>query len=255
MWLRSSMVEQATHNRQATGSNPVGAISLHSKTINHRRIVGCAMAWSLFLGGWITATPVSAQEADPPLRGLASLSGVAASALRASDCLPGCRRDMGVQCVQVHIQNNTDQPITVNGNEASGMVGTASLPVASEPVTEKESGCGLTAADVGLLAVIGVTTVGFGQDMLFERLTTPKTLGEAFFRDGARHKVEGVRFGRRLLMPGDETTGWLCFNGSITPDTVSLPVAGMDGKQAGELKLSVAGAAAPPIPQGKIERR
>lgn len=40
MWLHSSMVEQATHNRQATGSNPVGAtFHYHSQRPFHNHVV------------------------------------------------------------------------------------------------------------------------------------------------------------------------------------------------------------------------
>lgn len=208
--------------------------------ITHR-IAAIVLMW----GASGTHTPAWTQESDPPLRGLASLSGIAATAVRAPACLPGCKRDMGVQCVQVHVQNNTDQPITVNGNDASGAISGTNFQSVTDKTVQSKSGCGLSGKDVALLAVVGVGTVGLGQDLLFDIMTTPKTLGEPFFRDGIRQKIEAVKFGRRLLMPGDETTGWLCFSSSIAPDTVSLPVAGMDGKQAGELKLTVAATVAP----------
>ena len=71
--------------------------------------------------------------------------------------------------------------------------------------TEKKVAVGIASA--GSLGFLGPLTYEY----LSPSEHRQRSLGIALGRDRGRHEVEGERFGLRLIMPGDATTGWVAF--------------------------------------------
>jgi hypothetical protein len=179
------------------------------------------------------------------LHGLAQFQSLSANAaIVPVNCLPGCKQPISLRCVRLRVRNNGDLPVTIMGDCATAEgAGFKNAMAATLLHDVRRSGCGMTGTELALLAIVGVGSLGFAAPMLYEQLADPKggvTSGTAFGRDGIRHKVEGLRMTNRLIMPGDETDGALCFDTPTFPNMVRIPViTGQAGTVAGELELTV----------------
>ncbi|MBX9692961.1 MAG: hypothetical protein K2Z81_11300 [Cyanobacteria bacterium] len=89
------------------------------------------------------------------------------------------------------------------------------LLATSEAKLEKRDNTLLSPVGKAAVGVVGVGTLGLAGPIFYELMTPSENgkrdLGIALGRDRGRHEVEGERMGVRLIMPGDETTGWVAF--------------------------------------------
>ncbi len=179
------------------------------------------------------------QAEDSALQGIAEFRSVSSSAVATQLKLSGCR-GMRLHCIQVHIKNDADQPISVDGDAAFAEESKGKVQAATLAQTIVNANCGYSSADWALLGLTSFATIGLGEVMMAERLSDPKTLAIPFDRDGTRRRIEDLRLGRRLLMPGDETYGMLCFTGPDIPKLVHIPVSlGQYGSKKGSLDVAV----------------
>lgn len=195
--------------------------------------------------------------ATATLNALAATSGVEGEVKR----LPGCPltnyKGKPLEFVEMKIKNNSNQPIVVLGNLVlaqldgpSGNDGNAVSAVApqSESALEKSSRSTLSRRGKFAVAAVSVSTIGLGGPIFHEMLTPnenkKRNLGIALGRDGPRHEIESERFTRRLIMPGDETSGWFGFDvpplSKLTDIRVPVLFAPFD-LPSGALVISVKG--------------
>lgn len=193
--------------------------------------------------------------ATATLNALAETSGVEGEAKR----LPGCPlsnyKGKPLEFMELKIKNNSNQPIIVLGNlvlarldgPSDGNAVSAAAPE-SEKSLEQNAIPKLTKGGKFAVAAVSVGSLGLAgpvfHEMLMPKQNRKRDLGVALGRDGPRHEIEGERFTRRLIMPGDETSGWFGFD--VPPQSkisdVRVPVlfAPFD-LPSGALVLSVKG--------------
>lgn len=163
-------------------------------------------------------------------------------------------RDDDLQFVQVSLRNNSQQVAVVNGDASQASVAAGPTPAVGGRYLVQNSKPGLTQGKIMALSAVTVGTFGLAGPIFYEYITPDqhrdRSLGTAIGVDGTRHQVEADRFGVRVLMPGDETVGWmafacqpgdavkavtvpLSFSRSLTPDGVlEVPVQGLAGTAA-----------------------
>ncbi len=123
--------------------------------------------------------------------------------------------------IELNIKNISDQVVVVDANLAEITVNGQTFRPCDSKELQQDAKSTLSLG--GKLAVAGVTamSLGLAGDIFYEFITPgqnrKRDLSVALGRDGTRHEVEVENFGKRVLMPGDETQGWLGF------DAVSLP--------------------------------
>ena len=160
-------------------------------------------------------------EGKPILRGVAEAASVNGHARLLATTPLTHHRDRSVHFIELNIKNISDQVVVIDANLAEVTVnGQIYRPCDSK---ELQHDAQSTLSVGGKLAVAGVTamSLGLAGDIFYEFITPgqnrKRDLSVALGRDGTRHEVEVENFGKRVLMPGDETQGWLGF------DAVSLP--------------------------------
>lgn len=160
-------------------------------------------------------------EGRPLLRGVAEAASVNGHARLLATTPLTHHRDRSVHFIELNVKNISDQVVVVDANLAEVTVnGQVYRPCDSK---ELQHDAQSTLSVGGKLAVAGVTamSLGLAGDIFYEFITPgqnrKRDLSVALGRDGTRHEVEVENFGKRVLMPGDETQGWLGF------DAVSLP--------------------------------
>lgn len=186
------------------------------------------------------AAPVSATQ----LRGLAEFTTVSAQALEVRGKLfPKCRM-VGFTCMKVSVKNSGNTVIIVNGEQARADIAGNSVVAASEDTLFKQAGCGMSAKEIALLWGVGAGTLGLTGPILQEILANEKYPQQAFGGDAIRQRIEGERLGRRFLLPGDETTGWMCFPSpqGATAGEVLIPV--YSATQSGRVAVRITAAQA-----------
>ncbi len=178
-------------------------------------------------------SPLSATQAVNPtgqaLQGSARAATVSAVAkLLPKAPLARCR-DQNIRFIELTIKNDSSQVALVHGDIAqanvAGVMKTATsaryVGTISEPKLGLAGRVATGVAEVGTLGVAG--------PIVYENLTPDqhrkRYRGTAIGVDGSRHDIEGSRFGLRVLMPGDESVGWIAFECSgKEPTNVVIPV-------------------------------
>lgn len=176
------------------------------------------------------------------MHGLAQFKSVSGSAIPAhGQLLPRCR-PLDLKCVEVHIKNDSNQVIVIDGEQSTATVAGQSVRAANVAQIIAASDCELSAGKKIAVATVALTTFGFFAPLSYELLTPRPDLGVPFRADGPRWKAETLHLGRRLIMPGDDTTGWLCFDaaGADQPQEVQIPLSSDQGGKTGLLILPVA---------------
>ena len=160
-------------------------------------------------------------DGKPLLRGAAEAASVNGHARLLATTPLTHHRDRSVHFIELNIKNISDQVVVIDANMAEASVnGQVYRPCDAK---ELQHDAQSTLSMGGKLAVAGVTamSLGLAGDIFYEFITPgqnrKRDLSVALGRDGTRHEVEVENFGKRVLMPGDETQGWLGF------DAVSLP--------------------------------
>lgn len=148
--------------------------------------------------------------------------------------------------MQVNIKNESDIPILVLGNQTR--TGDQKLTMQFSDLEQKDNTL-YGPAQKALVTAAGIGSVGLAGPLVSELMAPSeyrrKNLGLAMSRDRGRHEVEGERLGTRLMMPGDETIGWVSFlDGDGTANAKKLLVPMMVPPYsaiAGALEIPITG--------------
>jgi len=172
-------------------------------------------------------------DGRPLLRGTAEAASVNGHARLLATTPLTHHRDKSVHFIELNIKNISDQVVVIDANQAEVKVnGQIYRPCDSK---ELQQDARSTLSLGGKLAVAGVSamSLGLAGDIFYEFITPgqnrKRDLSVALGRDGTRHEVEVENFGKRVLMPGDETQGWLGFDANELPnvDSIRIPVSYM----------------------------
>ena len=176
----------------------------------------------------LPVTPEQA-EADKKLTGQASASEFSllgsAIVLKASPMT----RYMGpkLKIVSVTIRNNGSYPVVVLGDSAHGKGATEVAPLPLSTVLKLDDHL-LTKTQIGTIAGVTAATLGLAGPIFYEIMTEEdcrkRSLGTAVGRDAGRHEVEANRLNRRVILPQDETTGWIAFYDKDAAASTSLNI-------------------------------
>jgi hypothetical protein len=196
-----------------------------------------------------------AHSVTNPLQAKINVAAVTAIANKIS--LPLERiRDPEVAFVEVMLHNGSQQVAVVNGDAAKASIADHSDAATGGRYLVEVSKPKLTTDKLKILLTADVASAGLSEGIGHEYIEPSqyrrRPLGVAIGVDGTRHQVEAERFGVRVLMPGDDTVGWLAFqcdpnepiksvtiplsfSRSLTPDgMLEVPV----GAQNGEANLT-----------------
>ena len=133
--------------------------------------------------------------------------------------------------VRVRVKNNGDRPMLVIGNKIRCSLHDKTSEASGEKELEARDNRLLSNHERFAVALVGVGSAGLAAP-IFNEMMTPsengkRDLGLALGRDRGRHEVEGERIGTRLLMPGDDTVGWVAFDdtdGTRACNSLFVPV-------------------------------
>lgn len=130
---------------------------------------------------------------------------------------------------RVQIKNGGSTPVVVLGRDAQVSGSADSGRTIGAGVLEKHDNTLLTKKQTAAVYGVGVGSLGLASILFYEHMTPSehkkRDLGMALGRDRGRHEVESENLGTRLIMPGDETLGWLAFDNTVaTPERSSLGV-------------------------------
>ncbi|MBA4077379.1 MAG: hypothetical protein C0508_20280 [Cyanobacteria bacterium PR.023] len=130
--------------------------------------------------------------------------------------------------VEVTIRNNGTYPVVIIGEGSRGIGPGLNLsPLPIDTLLKLDNHI-LSKADKIALGAISVGSVGLAGPIAYEMLTaqdhSKRNLGTAVGRDAGRHEIEASRLNRRVILPQDETKGWLAFYDDSTKGMNSLLV-------------------------------
>jgi len=148
--------------------------------------------------------------------------------------------------MQVNIKNDSELPILILGNQTKTGDKAPTIPFSE---LEKEDNTLYSPAQKAVVTTAGIASFGLAGPLASELMAPSeyhrKNLGLAMSRDRGRHEVEGERLGTRLVMPGDETVGWVSFpDGTETSNAKKLLVPIMMppyAALAGALEIPITG--------------
>lgn len=167
----------------------------------------------------------------PVLKGGAEIRTINAGAR----LMPGTplthHRDRSVRFVELHIKNTSDLPLVIDGECIQAATDRVEVNQATKRELAKDASSALTLP--ALLSVVFVegASLGLAGPLYYEFITPgqnrKRDLARALGRDGVRHEIEAENFRKRILMPGDETIGWLAFEGDGIEkvSTLKVPVS------------------------------
>ncbi len=206
--------------------------------------------------------PEDVGQARPPaetgqttLRGAADTSGIHLSSkaeILPSNPLSRYRGD-NIVFFKVYIKNSGPTPVLILGRDAQFVTPSATLKTIRAATLENHDNTLLTPKEKVLVGAVGIGSAGLASSIFYEHMTPSenrkRSLGIALGRDRGRHEVEAENLGTRLMMPGDETNGWLAFEDSATvrqQNTLRVPVMFPPySTVAATLTVPVSAAAAP----------
>src|SRR5262249_173936 len=156
--------------------------------------------------------------------------------------------------------NNSDQTVTIDGEKAKGAItGSLTDPRNTDQIT-KQSCCQMPLRSEIALTVISVGLLGLPAPILYEMLTNKResyfyNKGYGWMNDGIRHEIDGTRFGKRVMLQGDETDGWFCFKASelTGPATLRIPIS--SGNKSGLIEVPVVPPNAPATSQANDRKQ
>jgi hypothetical protein len=190
------------------------------------------------------AAPAPISTPDSKLTGSAStLAGIAddAPTPKAPNALMGVAKGMTVNpltrykgprliYIELTIRNSSDSPIVLLGEGIRGQAaGKTVYPVGYEKIVKLDQNVMTTKSKLAVAALgagsLGLTSV-IGYEVFAPQEYRKRNPGTATGRDRGRHEIEEGRFNRRVLLPQDETTGWVAFyaSDSDTLSSLTLPL-------------------------------
>jgi hypothetical protein len=132
-------------------------------------------------------------------------------------------RDDNMQFVEITLRNDSPEVALVHGDIAEAKVDNNMRTAASARYIGTVASPKLDIKGRIYTGLVFAGSWGFAGPIFYENLTPDqhrkRYKGTAIGVDGSRHEIEDQRFGLRVLMPGEETVGWLAFE---CPDSSSL---------------------------------
>jgi hypothetical protein len=133
-----------------------------------------------------------------------------------------------LQFFEMHFKNGSDQVAIVDADNTQAMTDKGTIRHANASAVIKGASNNLTPKGKALVTGVSLMSLGLAGPIFYEMMTpqehAKRYLGHSIGLDGVRHDVEDGRFGRRLIMPGDETTGWVAFECSDSEAVKSLKI-------------------------------
>jgi hypothetical protein len=162
---------------------------------------------------------------------------------------PGGCPDANLTCIELTIKNSGTEVVIVEGSRAtikSGSDNDASL--LTPDAIANSVACRLTPGKKALVAGIYAVTFGFWGPIAYEKIKGDKGYAVLSSQSWQRNKLEEVALGRRLVFPGEVSTGLICCSCREKPSTVEVPISYWQRKSTvGRLSLSVEPEAAMPL--------
>jgi hypothetical protein len=194
-----------------------------------------------------TGSPSTApQPAGQPLKGMAELGAVTAEGLGVRSYLISVCRARNFKCVLVHLKNGSGMTITVDGDNAKATDESGTVDPNTTKQISSRSCCGLSTGKLVTLAAVSVIPLlGLPEPILYEMMTNKRDWnhfyesGYGWLNDGPRHEIEGLRFGKRVLLPGDETDGWFCFKADQIKSKATLRIPVSSGTKSTIVEITV----------------
>jgi hypothetical protein len=130
--------------------------------------------------------------------------------------------------IELTIRNNSDQPIVLLGEGIRGQAAAKTVyPVGFDALTKLDNNV-MSNKKKLLVGAAGLGSLGLTSCIVYEWLAPEeyrkRNPGTAVGRDRGRHEIEEGRFNRRVLLPQDETTGWVAFYASDADTLNALTV-------------------------------
>ncbi len=130
--------------------------------------------------------------------------------------------------VEVTIRNNGTYPVVIVGENSRGIGNSVNVAPLNLETLVKLNDHIFSKADKLAVAAISAGTAGLAGPIAYEMLTAKdhrkRNLGTAVGRDAGRHEIEESRLNRRVILPQDETRGWLAFIDDESTNVNSLLV-------------------------------
>lgn len=133
--------------------------------------------------------------------------------------------------VSVSLDNQGKDPVVIQGDQVKLTTygGAQVAPVNQDRIIKMDNSI---ISPAGAAAVAGVSLMSFGlAGPIFYEMMTPqenrkRSMGTAIGRDAGRHEIEAGRLNRRVVLPNDQTSGWVAFLESDFKDAkaLSLPL-------------------------------
>lgn len=170
--------------------------------------------------GYPSPEDLKTSEEQVKLKGVAKTQGVATSAQVITKTPLSRYKGDQLKFVRVKIVNKTNQPMLILGSNASLNPNSKKISESSVGATtlENHDNTLLNKKEKAVVGLVSTGSLGFLGPLTYEYLTPSenrkRSLGIALGRDRGRHEVEEERLGLRLIMPQDETLGWLAFKRS-----------------------------------------
>lgn len=159
----------------------------------------------------------------------------------------------GFRTIQLTVTNRTDRPIVLDGSSAVAIVGGARLNCAPMSKIEPKIPAPDNPAHKYLKdvrsSISAFATVG-GLQTLEDKLNDMQEVRKHYGFDEARREELESRFGRRILFPGESTTGTLFLKTkqNLKNATVELPICSL-GDKNDSASISVSGSTFTVVPQ------
>lgn len=205
--------------------------------------------------GFVPPTNSTASATPTVLQGTADASSITATAELMTTTPLSRYRGENLVFYKVHIKNNGATPVVVLGRGAQVSGSAQSGKTIKATVLERHDNKLLTPKETAAVYAAGIGTAGLGSILFYEKMTPSehrdRNLGLALGRDRGRHEVESEDLGTRLLMPGDDTLGWLAFDAGLASSTSSLGVPVMFppyNSVAATVQIPVTGKTSTPLP-------
>lgn len=132
--------------------------------------------------------------------------------------------------VEVTIRNNGSYPVVIVGENSRGIGNSVNVAPLNLETLVKLNDHIFSRGDKLAVAAISAGTAGLAGPIAYEMLTAKdhrkRNLGTAVGRDAGRHEIEESRLNRRVILPQDETKGWLAFldNESANVNSLLVPL-------------------------------
>ncbi|MBX9722047.1 MAG: hypothetical protein K2X81_11670 [Candidatus Obscuribacterales bacterium] len=128
--------------------------------------------------------------------------------------------------VQVKIQNLSSSPIILDGEHAEVSGAGVALRALSEDSALASSGRTFTKKQKEVLGLVAAGTLGLLEPVTQDHFTTSKIdFPVCYGPNETRRRLEDRRFGKRVLLPGEDTEGIIFFPGDkLSFDKITIPL-------------------------------